>query len=245
MYSWTAIRTFCAVLLVLPLIHLAYLVSRETLASLDASAEVWAAEVEAYGQSDQATPLPENPVVVVGGRPVKLWPGLQDALAPRPVLMRGVGDATVDDVAYYYPRLVGFYRPETVVLLPGNSEFHVRDNKSARELVESIASLAELNLSYGITRRFIVITPVKNPAYPGDYGKIDEVAVLLAQWATGLDEVRVIDANRLLADREGRPNPDFFRLDGVNLNDQGYLRLTLLLADQLAALDSAAPATPG
>jgi len=235
MHSWNAIRTFCAALLFLPLIHLAYLVSQETLASLDASPEIWAGEVEAYSRVDQATELPIDPVVVVGGRAVKLWTGLEDALAPHPVLMRGVGDATVDDVTHFYTKLVGFYRPETVVFLPGNSEFHVRDNKSAQELVESIARLAELNLSYGVTHRFIVLAPVKNPANPGDYNKIDEVALLLARWAAGLDEVTVIDPNRLLADREGRPNPDYFRLDGINLNDQGYLRLTLLVSDRLAA----------
>lgn len=245
MYSWNTVRTFCAVLLVLPLIHLAYLVSQETLASLDASSDVWADEVEAYSRLDQAMELPLDPVVVVGGRAVKLWNGLEDALAPRPVLMRGLGDATVDDVTYYYTKLVGFYRPETVVLLPGNSEFHVRDNKFPQELVERIAGLAELTLSYGVTRRFIVFVPVKNPANPGDHAKIDQIAVLLAQWAASEEAVTVIDANRLLADRERRPNPDFFRLDGVNLNDQGYLRLTLLLTDRLGPMDGESSAGPG
>ena len=144
MYSWNTIRTVCAVLLLIPIVHLVYLVSRDTLAVLDPSPQAWADEVAAYEQADQSASLPRAPVVVVGERGVKLWRGLQDALAPRPVLLRGLGGATVNDITHYHSELISFYRPSAVVVLPGTSEFHIRDNKSAEELVEAIRELAEL-----------------------------------------------------------------------------------------------------
>ncbi len=58
MYSWSTIRTICAILLLIPLIHLAYLMSGEMLATLEVSPQAWAAEVEAYAQADQSTKLP-------------------------------------------------------------------------------------------------------------------------------------------------------------------------------------------
>ena len=233
MYSWNNIRTVCAVLLLVPIVHLAYLVSQEILRSLEPSPTAWADEVNAYSRLDQSTQLPVDPIIVTGGRQVKLWRGLEDLLAPQPVLMRGLGDATVDDITHYYSQLIGFYRPHTVVLLPGTSEFHIRDNKSAQELVASIRRLVEQDFSHGITRQFYVIAPIKTPLYPGDIARIEEATSLLEQWASTQEKVSILDANALLSGPNGRPNPDFYRIDGINLNEHGYLRLSLLLREQL------------
>ena len=229
MYSWKTIRTFCLVLLLLPVIHLVYLVSRDTLALLDASPEAWNHELEAYARADSSGPLPTNPIVVVGGRRVSLWTDLEGFLAPRPVLMRGLGDDTVDDITHIYSRLLGYYRPDNVVLLPSNSEFHIRDNKSADDLVHAIQELFALDDAHGITRRIYIFTPVKTPLHPGDDTTIDRAAMLLEAWSAGQEKVTILDSNAILANGDGRPKPDYFRSDGINLSEEGYLRLSLLL----------------
>ena len=234
MYSWKTIRTVCAVLLIIPIVHLVFLMSREMQAAMDPSPEVWADEVAAYALSDQAMKLPDDPIVVIGGRRVKLWPGLEDLLSPRPVLLRGLGDATVNDITHYHSQLIGYYHPLAVVLLPSSTEFHIRDNKSADELVRSIRKLVELDASYGVTRKFYVFTPLKTPGYPSEDDRIEETTALLKRWADSEEGVTILDANALLSQRNGRPNPDYFRIDGVNLNEDGYLRLSLLLKNQLA-----------
>jgi hypothetical protein len=233
MYSWKAIRTICAVLLLIPIIHLAYVVSQEMLATLDASPEAWADEVRAYAEIDVAVEVPDTPILVVGGRRVKLWHGLGDLLSPKPVLMRPLGDATVNDITHYYSELVGYYQPSALVVLPGNSEFHIRDSKSAEELMTAIRELVELDESYEVPRLYRIFAPVKTPLNPEDYAKIDEATRLLEHWAMSKPQVDILDPNTLLAMSNGRPNPDFFRMDGVNLNDQGYVRLSLLLQARL------------
>ncbi|MEE4144330.1 MAG: hypothetical protein V2I26_05980 [Halieaceae bacterium] len=233
MHSWNAVRTFCAVLLLLPIVHLAYLVSQDMLASLEPTAEAWADEVAAYEAADQSMQLPLQPVVVLGGRQVKLWPGLEDLLSPRPVLMRGLGNATVEDITHYHAELVSHYQPSALVLLPGPSEFHIRDSKSAEQLVAAIRKLIELDESYGVARKYYVFAPIKTPLYPGDYEKIDRVTRLLQAWAQDQPQLSILDPNTLLTRANGSPNPDFFRLDGVNLNEHGYLRLSVLLQNSL------------
>ena len=235
MFSWNTIRTLCAILLLIPIVHLAYLVSREMLASLDAAPTAWAQEVEAYAAADRIAKLPVKPILIVGSRQVKLWEGLEDLFRPRPVLMRGLGNATMDDIRHYHSELIAYYQPSALVLLPGSSEFHIRDNKSATELFRSIRKLIELDESYRITRNYYVFAPLKTPAYPEDNLKIDETTQLLAQWAQPKPEVTILDANALLALRDGAPNPDYFRLDGINLNEHGYLRISLLLQNSLAS----------
>lgn len=246
MYSWKNIQTLCAVLLLVPIVHVAYLVSREALAALDASPEVWADEIAAYARKDQASKLRKDPLVVVGGQRVKLWRDLEDLLAPRPVLMRGLGNATIDDIIYFYDRLIGFYRPHTLVVLPATSEFHIRDMKSADELVSALRALARLDSIHNVTRHLYVFTPLKTPLYPGDDHKIDETTEMLKRWAAKDERITILDANALLTDQQGRAKPYFYRNDGVNLNEHGYLRLSLLLQDQVErdAANSAHQDTP-
>ena len=233
MYSWKTIRTLAAILLLIPIVHLAILVSRETYSVLDPSPEAWASEVESFVKADRLTPLATNPIVIVGGRRVTLWSDLEDLLAPMPVLNRGVGDATVDDITHYYQELIGFYHAHNVVLLPGESEFHIRDNKSAEELVAAVRKLVELDLSYSVTQNFYIVTPLKTPLHPSGSDKIDRISSALKTWAIGDKRVKILDANLILADRNGRAKPSYFRNDGVNLNEHGYIRLSLMLRAQL------------
>lgn len=237
MISWRTLRTICLVLLLLPIVHLVYLVSRDTVATLNSSPDAWAKEIDAYARQDRSSKLPDKPLVVVGGRRVKLWRGLEDLLAPQPVLMRGLGDATVDDLIHNYERLIGFYRPGAVVLLPSSSEFHIRANNNAEGLAMGIEQLVELNAEHAADSTFYVITPLKTPLYESDDHTVEETTRLLNEWAATQDHVEILDANRLLVMPDGRPNPAYYRADGINLNEHGYLRLSVLLQN---ALDSEA-----
>lgn len=234
--SWKLLRTICLVLLLIPVAHLIYMVSRDTVASMNSSPDAWASEVDAYTRGDRVSQLPKDPVVVVGGRRVKLWNGLEDLLAPQPVLMRGLGEATVDDLTHHYERLIGFYQPDTVVLLPGNSEFHIRANKDAETLVADIIELVDLDASLAQSRRFVIIAPLKTPLYPSSVPVINETLERLQDWAPQHEHVTVIDANVLLGKADGMPNPAYYRADGVNLNEHGYVRLSVLL--QMALQES-------
>jgi hypothetical protein len=235
MISWKILRTVCTILLLLPIVHLAFLMSRDAREALDNSPEAFAREVNQYAEVDVHIALPENPIVVVGGRRVKLWPDLAGQLAPRPVLMRGIGDAIVEDITFNYSQLIGFYQPETIVLVPGNSEFHVRDNKSAADLLAAIQDLAQVDASYGITRRFYVFTPIKTLLRPQDHATIDQATQLLETWAKTDERIVILDANPLLSGPDGMPGGSYFRGDGVNLNEHGYLRLSVLLLAELEA----------
>jgi len=84
--------------------------ARNTMETLNSSPQAWTREINAYAATDSKQALPDNPVVVVGGQRVKLWLGLDEVLAPRPVILRGLGDAIVEDISFHYERLIGFYR---------------------------------------------------------------------------------------------------------------------------------------
>lgn len=233
MYSWQTIRSVTTVLLLVPMLHLAFLVSVEVSSIINTSPAVWANEVDAYMAADRLTQLVEDPIVIVGGRQVLLWRGLEELLAPQKVLMRGLGDSTVNDIAYYYDKLIGFYNPQVVVLLPGITEFHLRDNKSANELVTAIRELVDLDLRVRPAGKFYLFPPLYSALYPADISKIKDVSQQLQAWAELHERVSFIDANQLLSDSQSKIRPLYYRSDGVNLSELGQSRLAMLLLSQL------------
>ena len=77
------------------------------------------------------------------------------------------------------------------------------------------------------------MSPVKTPLYSSDYAKIDKVTAQISAWARTQPGVTAIDTNRLLVNAEGLPNASYFRADGVNLNEHGYLRLSTVVQNEL------------
>ncbi len=233
MFSWNSIRYLSAVLLALPLLHLAYKLASEFSESMTPGPDVWHPYLEAYVEEDLDRALPDEPLLVVGGRLVRLWPDLESSLAPVPVLTRGFPDAIIEDLEHHYSRLIGFYRPHTLVILPGAAEFHLRDNKSGEELVHGIQRLARLNFGHGITERLYVFAPLLTPRFPEDRARVRRATELLGSWAAADPRVSLLDGNRLLADAEGRPAAQYFRTDGIHLSDTGFQHMAVLLKSQM------------
>jgi len=69
--------------------------------------------------------------------------------------------------------------------------------------------------------------------HPQDYETIDETTRLLDEWAATDARVSILNANVLLSDTSGKPMARYFRADGTNLNEHGYLRLSVLLQAQV------------
>lgn len=235
MLSWPLIRNTCLALLLLPLGHFTWVVSSEHARRQQPGPEVWQPQVDAYTREAQSHSLPDHPILVTGGRGARLWTDLERLLAPRPVLMRGLGDAVVDDITHHYNDLIGYYQPETLVLLLDNNEFRHRDDKTPGELLAAVQALASTDAGYGVTRQLYLIGPVKTPYSPQNHERIDSANALLADWAASEDRVIFIDPRPALETVDRQPDGNYFRPGGQYLNDQGYLRLGVLLRAAMEA----------
>lgn len=238
MLSWPLIRNTCLALLLLPIAHFAWVVGSEHGKRQTPGPQVWQEDVDAYTREAQNRPLPEQALLVTGGRQARLWTGLDSLLAPRPVLMRGLGDAIVDDLIHHHSALIGYYRPASLVLLVDHNEFRHRDDKTPEELLLAIQQLIATDRSYDVTRHHYLIGPIKAPFYPEDHERIEQTNALLAEWAARDREVTYLDPGPVLENAQGQPDGSYYRPGGQHLNRQGYLRLGVLLRAAVEARES-------
>ena len=233
MYDWKTLSRLGLVLLCLPLLHMAYLAWNAYADLSNPSPEVWEPQLQAIIDRDQRLRLPAAPVVVTGGHSARLWKDLPAAISERPTLIRPLGGATLEDLTYHYDRLIGYYRPSVLIVLPSYADLHLRDSKSAAQLAEALSALLSRNTALAVTSRRYVVMPAKTLLHPQDSARIDEMAAAARSVARGLPFTVVIDPNPQLAGEDGAPNPAYFRSDGINLNPEGYAVLSALVRKQL------------
>lgn len=234
MYNWGTLKTLSTVLLCLPLLHLAYLSWQTVTAYVDPSPEAWKADMQAIIELDQRSRLPSDPILITGGQSVRLWKDLPETIGSSPTLMRPLGDATLDDLSFYYDRLIGYYRPSVLVVMPSYSDLYLRDNKTAEEMAAALTELMALNASLGVTSRRYIIVPVKTLLHSAASDVIEAIAEAAITVSRAVPNTAVIDPNPMLATTNGEPNPDYFRVDGVYLNEEGYAVITDMLLDHLS-----------
>lgn len=233
MYQWKTLRALAGFLLLLPVVHLAYLLSQDLNRYLDPSPSVWQQEMASIIAHDQQTRLPENPILVIGGQRVRLWKDLPLWLLPSPVLLRPLGDARIEDLTHHYPRLVAYYQPQVLVIFPGYADLHVRDQKSPEDFEASLSELLELDEHYQGSGWRYIIAPLQMPLHPGDKLRIEAIAKRTRDLVQRLERVTLIDPNPILRGANGLPNPTYYRSDGINLSNAGYARIAGLLKTEL------------
>ena len=229
MYDWKTLKVLGLVLLCLPVAHLAYLTvqMRQTLAN--PAPEVWQDQLQEIIDGDQGLSLPAAPIVATGGLSVRLWKDLPAVIAERPTLLRPLGGASIEDLTHHYNRLIGYYRPSVLIVMPSYEELHLRNPKSPEALVGALRGLLERNIGLAVTSRRYVVMPIKTLRHPSDGPRIDAMTEVSQALARSLPLTSVLDPNPLLAGEDGAPNPDYFGIDGINLNEDGYAQLSGLL----------------
>lgn len=196
---------------------------------------VWEADVLELEREAQNNPPPDNPVLFVGARQVTLWHELQAYLEPLPILRQGVGSASIEDLVYYYDRLITPYDPRAVVVVPSQTDFNLRGKNAASVYSGHLKDLAEKILTDLPGTRLYVVSPTKAPRFPGSWDDIDRAHIELAEFAANNPKVTYIDTMAEFQDSVGHPSALTFRTDGVFYSDWGYMRLSAAVTRQLTA----------
>jgi len=219
--------------MLLPAAHFVLMVVGEYRAVLNPDPTVWESDVASLELSESFSAAAKHPLIVLGGRQATLWRELERSLFPMPVVNRGIGAANIDDVLYYFDRLVAPYHPSAVLFVPSPTDFLVRDSKSPEEFMSMMTGLAGYVERLDGSPQLYVLTLNKWPRFPESWATVDRVNALLRDWAATAPRVTLIDSQLLFIQPSGEPMSATFRSDGVNLNEWGYAQLSLLLRQRM------------
>ena len=182
----------------------------------------WEHSIRAFEARDRRRAPGQGSIVFVGSSSFTLWSSLEADLAPLPALNRGFGGALIDDVVRYADRIVVPYQPPAVVLFAGTNDIAGSRPASAGYVAERFdAFVAKVRLAVPEALVFYVaITPSRArwSLWP-----VAMEANRLIEAQVGADaRLRFIDLSRFLLGRDGAPDPELYRRDGLHPSKTGY-----------------------
>jgi lysophospholipase L1-like esterase len=192
----------------------------------------FAAEIEAFEQSDRTNPPPQNAVLFVGSSSIRLWKTLKQDFPDLTVINRGFGGSQVADSVRYADRIVLPYRPKAVVLYAGDNDLAA--GKPPQQVLADFVAF-ESKVHAALPRTPVLYLAIKpSIARWNLIDKIRQANRLISDYAAqSKGKVVYVDTFTPILGLDGKPRADLLIGDGLHLNAEGYRVWTPVLRREL------------
>ena len=186
-------------------------------------------EISAFVQWDRKNSAPDHAVLFVGSSSIRLW-RTHAAFPDRPVINRGFGGAHISDMFYYYEEIIAPYDADIIVFYCGDND--VAGGKSVTRVFDDYKNLVGRILRDKPDVRFIYLPIKPSNARWAMWETMRQVNEQVRQYNQTDSRLYYLDTSAPLL-RNGQPDADLLRDDGLHLNETGYRVWNRLLSEML------------
>ncbi len=191
-------------------------------------------EIEAFEKADAVRMPPQNAILFVGSSSIRLWPALDSAFAPLPVIQRGFGGSTIPEVIYYADRIVWKYKPAIIVFYCGEND--IAEGSAPAIAFQRFKEFIALKEKHLPNAQLVVLSAKPSPARWHLWSDFQRFNYMVQQFAANRPDVLFIDLSFTLLNADGKPDPSLYVEDQLHLNRQGYARWERVLKPILLEL---------
>lgn len=163
-------------------------------------------------------------IVFTGSSVVKFWESMELDLFPLKVINRGVAGTKINEINYWIKELVLKYRPKIVVLYAGSNDIQGKKPHSAENVLKGFVEFVksvQLELP-GLPIVFLSIIPSPAKTRWENWPEIDKANKLIGEYCSQDMNLYFINTTDRFLQNNGLPDNQFFRKDGIHLNESGY-----------------------
>jgi lysophospholipase L1-like esterase len=196
-------------------------------------------DIAAFEAEDRASPPRPGSVLFVGSSSIRYWDTAK-AFPGVTTIKRGFGGSHVSDNIYYADRTIVPYRPRLVVFYAGDAD--VAAGKSADQIVADVKTFVAMIHTKLPGTRLVIIGVKPSLAHWKQMDAIRQTNTLVQTYVAADRLVSFVDVAGALLGSDGRPRPELYTENGLNLNDLGYAAWTKAtrrtIEDALAATNA-------
>lgn len=183
--------------------------------------KIWEKEIDAFAEIDRKQTPPDGAVLFVGSSSIRMWENLRSSFPRLKVINRGFGGSRLEDVNFYFERIVAPYKPKIIVLYAGEND--INEGVPVEKLIESYRRFAAM-VRQKLPKTKIVFVSLKPSLARWQIADKFRQTNALIKAETEKDKRAVFaDVWTAMLDETGKPKEDIFVADRLHLNEKGYV----------------------
>jgi hypothetical protein len=187
-------------------------------------------EIRTFKHQDSLGFPPKNGILFIGSSSIRKWIDLEQRFAGMPIIRRGVGGCTLEQlVDYYTPYILFPYQPKKVFVYAGEND--IAAGKSGQFVFEEFEKLWVM-IHKQLPDAHIYFMSIKlSPSRAQYFGEVIKANSLVKSYLANKPNSTFIDVGTvILKPNSTDPDPALFEADMLHLNNKGYDRWQQALA---------------
>jgi lysophospholipase L1-like esterase len=177
-------------------------------------------EIIAFRQEDSLRFPGKNKILFLGSSSIRLWADLQNDFPDRPIINRGFGGSTFEDVLLFKDDLLKPYQPRQVVIYCGEND--LAGGAEPQKVYDNFRSLFSYirRLSPKTHVLFISIKP--SPSRKHIFEKVKETNSMIRSFLEKQQRAAFVDIFTPMLNPDGTFREELFVEDRLHMNRKGY-----------------------
>jgi lysophospholipase L1-like esterase len=188
-------------------------------------------EIAAFEKWDRQNAVPRDPILFVGSSTIRLWQ-TADSFPGLPVINRGFGGSTIADVNHFADRIVFKYKPRLIVFYAGDND--IAGGRSPEQVFGDFQTFVNAVREHPGDTPIIYLAIKPSNARWKSWPQMQIVNARVKKLAQEDKHLTYVDTAPPILGPDGQPRAEFFRNDGLHLNEKGYAAWNEILAPILA-----------
>lgn len=182
--------------------------------------KIWEQEINAFAEIDRRQTPPENAVLFVGSSSIRLWTNLRSDFPRLKIINRGFGGSRLEDVNFFFDRIVAPYKPRAIVLYAGEND--VNDLVEPETVAENYRKFAR-TVRETLPKTKIFYVSLKPSPSRWKLADAFRKTNKLIKAETEKDKLaQFVDVWTAMLNEKGEPREDIFVSDKLHMNEKGY-----------------------
>ncbi|HEK19595.1 MULTISPECIES: GDSL-type esterase/lipase family protein [unclassified Mucilaginibacter] len=187
-------------------------------------------EIRDFKHQDSLKFPPKNGILFIGSSSIRKWTDLEQRFADKPIIRRGVGGCTIEQlVNYYTPYIMYPYHPRKIFIYAGENDIAAGKSGefTAREFYQLWAIIKQNLPNAEIYYLSIKQSPSRAKFLP----EVLRANSLIKAFIKGKRKSHYVDVTSVILNPQTqKPDASLFESDMLHLNSKGYDKWQAVLA---------------
>ncbi|MBS1663286.1 MAG: G-D-S-L family lipolytic protein [Bacteroidetes bacterium] len=179
-------------------------------------------EIAEFKHKDSLQHPPAGAILFVGSSSFRKWTNVQESFPGYPIINRGFGGSTFEDVIRYAKDIIYPYHPKQVVIYCGDNDLASSDKMTARKVYKRFIKLYDLIRKHLHNVDILYVSIKPSPSREKLMPQMEEANDLIRDFTASRSHASFVDVYHLMLNAQGKPIEDLFVGDKLHMNEKGY-----------------------